>query len=93
MANEKKKMETSKKIIWASYIITGILSTVVIVGTFLGYDVESIATLAGLAFGETSISNAFYFRKSAKENVPKIIASLPREFQEMVDINQLLSGE
>ena len=93
MKNEKKKMETSKKIIWASYIITGILSLVVIIGTFLGYEMSNVTTLASLAFAETSVSNAFYFRKSAKENVPKILGSLPKEFQEMVDINQLLSGE
>lgn len=90
---QKKRMETSKKILLASYIIAGILCAIVIVGTFLGYDVENITTLASLFVAEISASNIFYFRKSAKENVPKILGSLPKEFQEMVDINQLLSGE
>ena len=91
MKNEKKKMETSKKIIWASYIITGILSLIVIIGTFLGYEMSNVTTIAALAFAETSASNIFYLRKSAKENVPKIISSFPKELQEMIDINQLLN--
>lgn len=89
--NKKKKMETSKKIILASYIITIILTVIVVVGTFLGFDVSNITTLAALAWGEVAVSNAAYYRKAAKENVPKVIASLPEFFREQVDVNQLLN--
>ena len=87
----KKKMETSKKIILASYIVAIILSLVVVVGTFLGYEVSNITTIASLAWAEVAVSNAFYYKKAAKENVPKVIASMPAEFRDQIDINQLLS--
>lgn len=88
---EKKKMETSKKIILASYIITLILTTIVVVGTFMELDVSYITTLAALAWGEVAVSNAAYYKKAAKENVPKVIASLPELFKEKIDVNQLLN--
>lgn len=87
----KKKMETSKKIILASYVIAIILSLIVVIGTFLGYEVSNITTIASLAWAEIAVSNAFYYKKAAKENVPKVIASMPEEFREQVDINLLLS--
>ena len=87
----KKKMETSKKIILASYVVAIILSLIVVVGTFLGYEVSNITTIASLAWAEVAVSNAFYYKKAAKENVPKVIASMPEEFREQIDINQLLS--
>jgi len=84
-------METSKKIILFSYITSITLSIVVVVGTFMGYDVTNITTVASLAWAEVAVSNAFYFRKAAKENVPKVIASMPVEIREQIDVNQLLS--
>ena len=88
----KNKMETSKKIILASYIITIILSLIVVVGTFLGYEVSNVTTIASLAFAEVAASNIFYYKKATKENVPKVIASMPVEFRDQIDINQLLNG-
>ena len=86
----KKKMETSKKIILVSYVLAITLSVIVVVGTFMGYDVTNIATITSLAFAEVGASNIYYYKKAAKENVPKVIAGLPKEFQEQVDINSLL---
>lgn len=92
MWNKKnKKLETSKKIILASYISAIILSVIVIIGTFMNYDVTNITTIASLAWAEVAASNIFYYKKAAKENVPKVIASLPKEFQEQIDINTLLN--
>lgn len=88
----KKKMETSKKIVLASYILACILTAIVIYGTFTGYDVFNITTLASLAWAEVAASNIWYFKKAAKENVPKVIASMPEEFREMIDINSLLNN-
>jgi hypothetical protein len=84
-------METSKKIILASYIISIILTIIVIIGTFMNYDVSNITTIASLSYAELSFSNVWYFKKAAKENVPKIIGSLPEEVREQIDINQLLN--
>lgn len=87
----KKKMETSKKIILASYVMAIILSLIVVLGTFGSYEVSNITTIASLAWAEVAASNVWYFKKAAKENVPKVIASMPEEFREQVDINLLLS--
>lgn len=86
-----KKMETSKKIILASYIISIILTIIVVVGTFMNYDVSNITTIASLSYAELSFSNVWYYKKAAKENVPKILGSLPKEIREQIDINQLLN--
>ena len=89
----KKKMETSKKIILASYIIAITFSVIVIVCTFMGLNVTDITTIAALVWGEVAVSNAHYYKKAAKENVPKILSSLPEYVKEQVDINQLLNQE
>lgn len=89
--NKKKKMETSKKIILASYVIAIILTLLVIIGTFMGTDVSNLTSITCLVWSEVAASNIFYFNKAAKENVPKVIASLPEFFREQVDVNQLLN--
>lgn len=86
-----KKIETSKKIILASYIMAIILSLVVIIGSFLNYDMSNTTTIAALAFAEVAASNVWYFKKASKENVLKIAKKIPEEFKEQVDINQLLN--
>ena len=57
----------------------------------MNYDVSNITTIASLSYAELSFSNVWYFKKAAKENVPKIIGSLPEEVREQIDINQLLN--
>lgn len=87
----RKKMETSKKIILASYIMAIILSVIVVVGTFMNYEVSNITTVASLAWAEVAASNIWYFKKASKENVPKVLASLPLGIREQIDVNQLLN--
>ena len=88
---KKKRMETSKKILLVSYIIAIILTVIVVVGTFMNYEVSNITTIAALAYAEIAASNVWYYKKAAKENVPKVIASLPEFVREQIDINQLLN--
>lgn len=87
-----KKIETSKKILLVSYICAIILTIIVIIGSFLNYDMTNVTTIASLAWGEIAVSNAFYYRKAAKENVPKVIASLDENLREQIDVNQLLNS-
>lgn len=87
----KKKMETSKKIILASYIISIALTIAIILGSFWGYDTGNITTIACLSFAEVSASNIWYFKKASRENVVKIVSSLENNLKEQVDINQLLN--
>ena len=87
----KKRMETSKRIVLASYVIAIILTLLVIIGTFMSLDVSSLTTITALVWAEVASSNIFYFKKAAKENVPKVLASLPELYKEQIDINQLLN--
>ena len=84
-------ISTSKKIILASYICAIVLTLIVISGTFMGYDVFNITTIASLSWAEVATSNIWYYKKAAKENVPKIISSMPKEFRDAIDVNQLLN--
>ena len=86
-------MTYSKKIIFASYIISTVLTVILIVGTFLSLDVSNLTQIALVAWGEVAVSNAFYFKKAEKENVIKIANSLPKEAKEQVDYNQILNNE
>lgn len=88
---KKQKMETSKKILLVSYIISIVLTIIVVIGTFMGYEVSNITTITSLAYAELSFSNVWYYKKAAKENVPKVLGSLPKELWEQIDINQLLN--
>lgn len=98
MAKKAKKtkiglinMETSKIILLVSYVIAIVLTLIVVIGSFMMYDMTNITTIACLAYAELSASNIFYYKKAAKENVPKVISSLSAEFKSQVDINQLLN--
>lgn len=92
----KKRMETSKKILWLSYIIGISLTVIVIVCSFLGIECTNITTLAGAAWLEISASNVFYYTMNKRLNAPKVVMGiyqdLPTELQEQVDINNLFSN-
>lgn len=94
--NKKRKMETSKKILWLSYIIGITLTLIVIVCSFLGIECSNITTLAGAAWLEISASNVFYLNMNKKLNVPKVVMGiyqdLPDELKEQIDINNLFSN-
>ena len=92
----KKKMETSKKILWLSYIVGITLTVIVIVCSLLNIECSNITTLAGAAWLEISASNVFYYTMNKRLNAPKIVIGLyqdlPNELKEQVDINNLFSN-
>jgi hypothetical protein len=92
----KKKMETSKKILWLSYIIGITLTIIVVVCSLLDIECGNITALAGAAWVEISASNVFYYNMNKKLNVPKIVVGLyndlPDDLKEQVDINDLFSN-
>lgn len=85
-----KKIETSKLILIVSYVIAIVLTSIVVVGTFLNLDVSNITTITTLAYAELGSANIFYFKKAGRENVIKIYNDLPEEVKEQIDINQML---
>lgn len=72
-------MSTSKLILSVSWIISLILTTIVIVGAFVGIDMTCITTLAGLAWGELTAAHSFYFWKAKNENRAKYAMKLIKD--------------
>ena len=94
--NKKRRMETSKKILWLSYIIGITLTLIVIVCSFMNIECSNITTLAGAAWLEISASNIFYYTMNKRLNAPKIVVGLyndlPDDLRSQVDINNLFSN-
>lgn len=80
-------METSKLILLVSYIISLVLTLIVVLGAFLGFSMEYVVQIALASYLELSASNVFYFKKSCRENIFK---NLPEKYLESVDINSLI---
>ena len=80
-------IETSKLIILASYIISLVLTLIVIIGAFTEVSMEYVTQIALASYVELSASNVFYFKKSCRENIFK---NLPEKYLENVDINSLV---
>ena len=93
---KKRKMETSKKILWLSYIIGITLTLIVVTCSFLNIECSNITTLAGAAWLEISASNVFYYTMNKRLNAPKVVMGiyqdLPDELKEQIDINNLFSN-
>lgn len=89
-------METSKKIILVSYLIGISLTLITVIGVFAGFDVIALGTVTGLAYGEISVANAFYFNKAKKENALKIAfgcADLsPEKAEKIARLMEVLGG-
>ena len=82
-----KKVETSKLIITISYVISLVLTIIVVVGTFLNHDMGYVTQIALASYLELSASNVWYFKKATRENVFK---NLPKDKTDQIDVNNLL---
>ena len=94
--NKKKKMETSKKVLWLSYIIAIALTIIVIICSLLSIECSNITSLAGYSWGEVAAANVFYYTMVKRLNAPKIVMGiyndLPDSLKEQIDINNLFSN-
>lgn len=81
------KIETSKLILLVSYLISIILTVIVVIGAFTGFNMEYVTQIALVSYAELSASNVFYFKKATRENIFK---NLPEDKLEMIDINNLV---
>lgn len=91
-----KRMETSKKLVWFSWLVAIILTLLVIVCTLFNVDCTNITTIAGYSWAEVAAANIFYYTMVKRLNAPKVIMNiyndLPDKLKEQVDINNLLSN-
>lgn len=77
-------METSKKILIASWIVTVLLTIVSIYAAFQAVD---LTTLAGMAWAELTAAHGFYYWKAKNENRAKGTQALIRELAEKYGID------
>ena len=91
-----KKMETSKKILWISYGVAGILTLTVIICSLMQIECSNITTLASCSWIEVGTANAFYYTMVKRLNAPKIVVGLyndlPDALKEQIDVNNLFSN-
>lgn len=81
------KIETSKLILLVSYMISILLTVIVVIGAFTGFDMENVTQIAIVSYAEVSASNIWYYKKATRENIFK---NLPEDKLEMIDINNLV---
>lgn len=86
----------SKKILIISYICGIVLTAITIIGCFMGYDMTAVGTITCIAYGEISVSNAFYYNKAKHENAIKIafncIQEMPEKINDNTDIASLINA-
>lgn len=80
-------IETSKLILYVSYINAVILTLIVIIGTFLNFDMSNVTQITLASWAEVAVCNTFYLKKACRENIFK---NLPEKYLEDVDINNLV---
>lgn len=85
--SDSLRMETSKLILYVSYINAIGLSLIVIIGTFLSYDMSNVTQIALAAWAEVAACNIWYLKKATRENIFK---NLPEKYLEKTDINNLI---
>ena len=91
----KKRIETSKKLVWISWGVALTLTLLVIICDLLSIPCSEITQMAGYAWAELAAANIFYYTMVKRLNAPKVIMGiyndLPEPLKEQVDINNLLS--
>lgn len=82
-----KKIETSKLILIVSYMISIILTIIVVLGAFIDKDMTHVVQIALASYVEVGASNIWYYKKATRENIFK---NIPEKYLENIDINNLL---
>ncbi len=67
----KRKLETSKALLYVSDIITGACTIAAIIAVFALKDASPLAYLIPAAYGLSATSHGFYYWKAKAENLQK----------------------
>lgn len=68
-------------------MISVILTVIVIVGTFLSFDMGNVTQIALASYVEVSACNIWYYKKATRENIFK---NLPEKYLDNIDLNNLI---
>lgn len=83
-----KKVETSKKILLASWIAAICMTLITIYGVFEDLEhVSELTTLSGLAWAELTAAHGFYYWKAKNENRAKGTQKLVKGLAEKYGID------
>lgn len=77
-----KNIQTSKLILFLSYLCAITLSFATIAATFSCFDTSSLTILASAAWGEVAVHTAVYSLKAKAENRLKILLSMIKELSQ-----------
>lgn len=78
--------EFSKELVRKSFYIAVILTIALFIGSMFGKDMSAFSNVVLASWAELSGINAFYIWKARAENKIKIIASLPKEVIEKIEV-------
>lgn len=87
LGSDLLKIETSKLILVVSYLISIILTVIVVLGAFIEKDMAYVVQIALASYVEVGASNIWYYKKATRENIFKHI---PEKYLESVDVNNLI---
>lgn len=76
MKQNKKPVESSKKILRVSFATAIVLSIAVVVATFTGHDATGLTVVSGSAWAEVAAAAACYYTKAKAENRLKLVQSI-----------------
>lgn len=95
-SRRRKRMETSKKLLWVNYGLLLVLVVLVIICTFLRIECSGLTTVASYVAVEVGAATSFYYNMNKRLNLPKVIKLIydeaPDELREQLDINTILSS-
>jgi len=78
--------EFSKKLVRISYFLAVILTIALFTGSMFERDMSAFSNVVLASWVELSSINAFYIWKARAENKIKIIASLPKEVIDKIEV-------
>lgn len=91
---QQEKLCCSKKIVVVSYVATGLLTAILVLGVFLApaeVNLSPLEIVTGLAWGETAVASGFYYWKARAENRIKLTKGMVDEWAEKYGIEAVTS--
>lgn len=80
-------MELSKKLLYFSWAITLLLTSLLVYSSLVSLPLEGLLTVASLSWGETGVSTGYYYWKAKNENRAKYAQKFLKEIANEWDVD------
>lgn len=80
-------MEFSKKLLYFSWVITLILTALLVYSSLASLPFDGLVTVASLAWAETGVSTGYYYWKAKNENRAKYAQKFLKEIANKWDVD------